>query len=175
MGDRPPDTAMIADHRIVVRCLVLVLLAACHVGAGPVVAFSPQHGLRIGGEASAGAAFLGSTWGATYAPWRESSLLSYLTVDPGWATDLNIQNRDAYLGFGGTLGKAFGSGIGNGADDGLAVGLWAAPFITFDNCSDNSGIHPTYSAAVGYRYLGGVGELFVAPKVNAVALPGPCD
>ena len=145
---------------------LLLLLAGCHLGGGPIVAVSPDHGLRVGGEASAGLAYLGSSWGATFAPLHAGMSRAYLTFDPGYGTELRGSDPERAVLFGATIGKAYGEGD----QGGLAAGVWAGPAIAYETCATADGMFPAYSAVLGFRMLAGVAEIYLTPKINGVLL-----
>jgi len=157
------------------KALVLAsALAGCHGGIGPVAAYSPQNGFRAGWEASGGFAFVRGSIGQTWAPSDERAHRAYLTFDPGYANDIAHQHlsdfsRVELLGGGATIGKAWGG------EDGLAIGAWASGAMYRDYYDDGcNNWYTTYSVAVGYRVLGGIGELFIAPKVGTFNDPLSC-
>jgi hypothetical protein len=147
------------------RWLLVVTLGGCHAGAGPVFAFPTNGSGRIGVEVSGGFGPLGARAGATTAVHGESQGRLYTTFDPAALVPLTPQKDDleGFLGFGGSLGVAFGG------DDGiLAAGGWLSPFL-WDDCEYCSQPQPVYSLTIGWRTLAGVHEIFIAPKVSALA------
>jgi len=155
-----------------IRLVLLSVLAGCHAGGGPIVAYSPQSGLRLGGEVSGGVALARASVGYTRGMLGEPRSRQYLTFDPGYVGTVHtgMTRGDSMAGGGVTVGKAWGE------DESVpVVGAWATGGVTFDSCMDNGGVHPVYSVAIGYRVLGGVGELFITPKVSALAIPASCD
>ena len=151
---------------------VIAMIAGCHFGAGPVVAYSPQNGVRAGFDASGGLGFVRGSVGGSWAPFTDGPSRSYITFDPGYAHKVGrvIMNEtdsySVYLGGGATIGKAYGPD-----GRGRAVGVWATGTMFRYSCGENNVV---YTVAIGYRVLNGIGEVFIAPKANFFADPFRC-
>ena len=161
-----------------VRALLPIAIVGCHIGAGPVVAYSPQTGVRAGLDVSGGVAFVRGSFGATWAP-IDGPSRRYLTFDPGYVHRVHSYVRDderryyVFAGGGATIGKAYGPDVEDGA---VAVGAWATASTAVTSapkeCTGTSGM---FSVAIGYRWLARIGEVFIAPKLNLVNDPFACS
>ena len=145
------------------RCALLLLLLvvpACHVGAGPVVAYSVKNGLRWGVEAEAGYYLVAGLIGAA-SPGTRSGGWERYAVAADFAPF--AQTNRVGVGPGLSLG-------GSGGSEGLHFtasgwGMGFAAYCGSTNCQDGNEPILLFVALVGVRYLGGTLELYAAPKV----------
>jgi hypothetical protein len=172
-GDRPIRITRMRHDASVVKVLVVIMIAGCHLGTGPVIAYSPQDGFRAGLETSGGLGFVRGSLGATWAPVGNGPTRRYVTFDPGYAHRVGrvVRNDgedsyEIYLGGGATIGKAYGPD-----QDGLAVGVWTTGTMFDYSCEQTNFV---FTIAIGYRVLANIGELFIAPKANLYGDPFKC-
>jgi hypothetical protein len=151
---------------------VLVLLVGCHASVGPVIGYSKRGGGRVGGELSGGflpaRGSIGATTGTGAGPFR-----GYATLEPGLALPASesphAPARYVYPGGGLTLGLA----TRDEGDVPLAIGVWGSTSFMRSLESldryDAPSVVPVFSVAVGIRWLGGLSEVYVTPKIGIVA------
>ena len=138
-----------------------IVSGGCHVGAGPVIAVS-QHGLRAGADLSGGPGPVVGSIGFTGPIVGETVGRTYLTFDPAYMQriDANRGERFYAIGFGGTIGAAWGADY-DGA--GLAIGAFAG-VVTYPTGGCDA--RPAYSLMIGVRSLAGIVEVFALPKAS---------
>jgi hypothetical protein len=149
------------------KLLVLLSVAACHAGAGPVVAVSPSGRLRLGFEASGGAGPLRGSTGATIGMFGGVTR-RYVTLEPGIALPLYDDAQS------GTFKKSLWPGAGatygySSSETGehLVTGVWFSTSYT-KKCYSGNGAF-VGSIAAGVRIVGGIWEIYATPKVGGVA------
>ncbi len=148
------------------KVLALLSLAACHAGAGPVVAVSPSGRLRLGLEASGGAGPLRGSAGGTIGMFGGVTR-RYIALEPGIALPLfddaptGSFKKSLWPGAGATYGYSSSE-----TGEHLATGIWFSSSYT-KKCYAGDGAF-VGSLAVGARLLGGIWEIYVTPKVGGV-------
>ncbi len=149
--------------------VVALCVAGCHGSVGPVFAYSQRSGFRIGGELSGGVAFARASLGLTTTPTSAGPIRHYAALEPGFAWRFHPRQPsldwvgDVLPGLGATLGITNAetpSGVG------FAGGFWLST-SHFEDCSAPEGSLLT-SVAIGYRWLAGVTEFYVTPKIGTI-------
>lgn len=150
------------------RMLACLALAAggCRFGGGPVIAYSPRAGVRVGLDATGGFGALRGSVGGTLAVSGDGPTRSYAAFAPGFSPSTFSNDKASPWHrvsptFGGMIGIASGDGEGEGH---VAAGAWAGVAYG-EQCRDPELAHPI-SIVIGVRWLAGVEELFVASKFS---------
>jgi hypothetical protein len=146
---------------------MLVVVPGCLVGGGPVVTLRKSKvalGFEASGNVFAFGAEGGTAGGVSYGGLR---YLAPLRSDEN-RTDQLFAGMDYEHAPHVSLMAGYGGGDG---DRGLAIGAAGMAIVGERDCFAESYL---FSVAVGVRMIGGVGELYVAPKAN-FNLPAPCD
>jgi hypothetical protein len=154
-----------------VRWVCVLLLPGCLIGGGPVLAVRKKSEVALGWEASWNLLAAGIEGGNTYSlsggrSAGYAALRGTVPLNPTNDPIIGIDDQTSphvnfMLGYGGPDGH-----------NGLAAGL--APMMVFgerDNCNSEAYV---FTLTLGVRTLGGMTELYVAPKGN-VYFPFPCD
>ena len=176
--------------------LMVLLLSGCaagHVGAGPMLGYSPTRGPTWGWEAGAGV--LGAVrvnTGGSYAfgdpSRRPTGDAPARTVRRGEGSDGSPPNAVHYVALE-PIGLTLGADYASNGRSGFLFGLWAGwfvdptPYGAFNDSPTGTSINrfgpdfdcPDYdpeptaliSGALGIRYLGGEWEMYFAPKLVA--------
>ena len=120
------------------------------------------HGLRAGVDVSGGPGPIVGSAGFTRPIVGERLGRTYLTFDPGYMQRLDNGQSDRYvsLGFGGTVGAAWGEDYDG---SGLAIGAFSG-LVTYPSGGCFS--RPVFSLMIGVRSLAGIVEAFALPKAS---------
>jgi hypothetical protein len=131
-----------------------------HAQGGPVIGYADGRGLQFGWEAGVGAGAAQGNIGGSYRPAADRltgmDAVHYFVLEPG-----------ALVGI--TVGAAHSIRTGGGAAAGLWMGGWMNlrdGDLLGTHCNDKEDGNPIFSLALGFRYLAGVGEVYLTPKLG---------
>jgi hypothetical protein len=174
-----------------------ILLSGCataHVGAGPIIGYSPARGATWGWEGGVGMLGLARVnAGGSYAfgtPSRQPDAAAPVpSVRSGEPAELSPPKAVHYVAFE-PIGLTLGADWASNGRTGFLYGLWAGwfvdptPYGAYNDSPTGGSINrfspdfdcpdydpeptPLISGALGIRYLGGEWEMYFAPKLAAV-------
>lgn len=151
--------------------ILLVGLAGCQIGAGPVMGYRRGH-VTSGWEVDTGVIGYDETSGGSGRidvgqSWRAGKHTTYFTAS---MMRMKLDADHRFIGVEGSLGY----GSGNDGDSHLVGGV--APLagrVTAEQCTgDSSGWMATFS--IGVRAIAGDVELYITPRLSMVAIPDFC-
>ena len=135
------------------------------------IAWSPR-GPRLGGEISGGYLLVRGSTGATFST-CDGPARGYATFEPGFGTALSEDGDSPARRVFPATGLSLGVSTSDADSSPYAYGAWLSTSIMLSGTAatdcDNCGTTTVFSIAVGYRWLGGIAEYYVTPKLGFLA------